>query len=321
MLLSFFESLQFALGITAPIFLLVILGIVLRRLRWIDETFINTASSLVFSIGLPTVLFINIVKAPLAELVSFKLISVGVSGTLLVFFLFWLTAPLFVSQRREVGVFVQGSYRGNMGIIGLAFCLSAYGDEGIVTISLYMAILTILFNILAVFILTKTLNDNFDQDALNKAIFKNIVKNPLIIAICMALILSAINAPLPEVLMQTGGYISNMTLPLALICIGGSISLKELRASSRVSIAATLCKLIAAPAIILGIAIPFGFSPMELGVLFLMSAAPTATASYIMVQAMKGNGILAANIVVLTTLLSIVTVSAGIVLLRSTGLI
>ncbi|GAB1256415.1 AEC family transporter [Aurantivibrio plasticivorans] len=321
MFLSFFESLQFALGITAPIFLLVILGISLRRLGWIDEAFINKASSLVFSVGLPTVLFINIVQAPLAQLVSFKLIGVGLSGTLLVFFLFWLVAPMFVNHKKEVGVFVQGGYRGNMGIIGLAFCLSAYGDDGVVTISIYMAILTILYNILAVFILTKTLSDSFDQQALTKAIFRNIVKNPLIIAICLALLLSAVNAQLPYTLMQTGAYISDMTLPLALLCIGGSISLKELRASSGVSLAASMSKLIVAPAIILAIAMPFNFAPMELGVLFLMSAAPTATASYIMVQAMNGNGTLAANIVVLTTLLSIVTVSTGIVLLRSASLI
>ncbi len=75
-------------------------------------------------------------------------------------------------------------------------------------------------------------------------------------------------------------------------------------------------KLVLVPAATVALAIPFSFSQLEMGVIFLMAAAPTATASYIMVQAMRGNGVLAANIIVLSSLGSVLSGSLGIVILR-----
>lgn len=317
---SFFETLYFALEITAPIFLLVILGIGLKRIQLINDTFIQSASALVFSIGLPTLLFMNIAQNSLGDVINIKLIGIGLISTLFIFILLVLTAPIFVKQKRDRGVFIQGGFRGNLGIVGLAFCLNAYGDAGAATVSIYMAILTILYNILAVGILTKTLADDKDSQLL-KTILLNILKNPIVISIALALLFSATSLTISPVLQQTGNYISDLTLPLALICIGGSISLKELRLSSFTATATTIAKLVVAPAIMIAAALPFGFSSMELGIVFLMASAPTATASYIMVQAMKGNGTLAANIVVMTTLGSVITVSAGIVVLRQLGMI
>ncbi|MGH1471341.1 MAG: AEC family transporter [Cellvibrionaceae bacterium] len=317
---SFFETLHFALGITAPIFLLVILGIGLRRIHLIDDHFIHSASALVFNIGLPTLLFINIAQTSLSNVINIKLIIVGLFSTLIIFILLFIFASFFVKNKKDRGVFIQGGFRGNLGIVGLAFCLNAYGDQGAATISIYMAILTILYNILSVGILTKTLTDDHDTRVLKK-ITVNILKNPIVISIFLALLFSFFNLHLNPILKQTGSYVSDLTLPLALICIGGSISLKELRLSSFTATMTTIAKLLIAPIIMIGIALPFNFSKMELGIVFLMAAAPTATASYIMVQAMKGNGTLAANIVVMTTLGSIVSVSVGIIVLRGWGLI
>ncbi len=317
---AFLDTLSFALSITAPIFLLVVLGIGLRRIRFIDDHFINSASALVFNIGLPTLLFINIAQTSLSNIVNLKLLAVGLGSTFIIFLLLVVLSPLFIKNIKDRGVFVQGGFRGNLGIIGLAFCLNAYGEQGIATVSIYMAVLTILYNILAVTILTKTLSDEKDSK-IAKKIFFNILKNPIVIAITIALIFSALSISLNSIVKQTGDYISAMTLPLALICIGGSISLKELRLSSSTSIITVIVKLLLVPVIMVSVAIPFNFSKMELGIVFLMAAAPTATASYIMVQAMKGNGTLAANIVVLTTLGSILSVSIGIVLLRGWALI
>ncbi|MGI1678700.1 MAG: AEC family transporter [Cellvibrionaceae bacterium] len=317
---SFFETLYFALGITAPIFLLVILGIGLRRIHLIDDHFINSASALVFNIGLPTLLFINIAQTSLSSVINIQLIAVGLFSTLLIFLLLVITASFFVKNKKDQGVFIQGGFRGNLGIVGLAFCLNAYGDQGAATVSIYMAVLTILYNILAVGILTKTLQDEKDS-RMTKKITLNILKNPIVISITFALVFSSTNLQLNSIVKQTGNYISDLTLPLALICIGGSISLKELRLSSFTATATTTAKLLVAPIIMIAVALPFGFTKMEMGIIFLMAAAPTATASYIMVQAMKGNSTLAANIVVMTTLGSILSVSLGIVLLRGWELI
>ncbi len=311
---SFVDSLNFALAITLPIFILVVLGIVLKRLRFINDQFIESASKLVFTIGLPSLLFITVVKTNVDTLLNFKLIAVGLGSTLVIFIALTLLAVATIRNSRERGIFVQGSFRGNMGIVGLAFCLNAYGDAGIAMASVYMAALTILYNLLSVITLTHSLSTS--QNQLAKQIVINIVKNPIVISIVLGFCVSISHIPIHPILMESGDYLAQMTLPLALLCIGGSINLKELRQSSFVSFFTVLMKLVLVPAATVALAIPFSFSQLEMGVIFLMAAAPTATASYIMVQAMRGNGVLAANIIVLSSLGSVLSGSLGIVILR-----
>ncbi len=311
---SFVESLNFALAITLHIFILVVLGIVLKHLRFINDQFIESASKLVFTIGLPSLLFITVVKTNVDTLLNFKLIAVGLGSTLVIFIALTLLAVATIRNSRERGIFVQGSFRGNMGIVGLAFCLNAYGDAGIAMASVYMAALTILYNLLSVITLTHSLSTS--QNQLAKQIVINIVKNPIVISIVLGFCVSISHIPIHPILMESGDYLAQMTLPLALLCIGGSINLKELRQSSFVSFFTVLMKLVLVPAATVALAIPFSFSQLEMGVIFLMAAAPTTTASYIMVQAMRGNGVLAANIIVLSSLGSVLSGSLGIVILR-----
>lgn len=316
---SFFATLNFALQITAPIFILVVLGMAFKRLRLINDGFITSASWLVFSVGLPTLLFVNIVQTDFHAVVNLRLLVVGIVATLLAFAALYLAAVVFIGERAERGIFVQGSFRGNMGVIGLAFCINAYGNAGLATASLYMAVLTVLYNVLSVYVLTQTLTTG--GEGMLKRVVTNVGKNPIVVSIVLAAGFSYFSLGVPAILMHAGEYISAMTLPLALLCIGGSINLRELRLSSHIPVLSVLNKLVLIPAATVAIAWPLGFSTMEMGVLFLMASAPTATASYIMVHAMGGKGTMAANIVVLSTLLSVVSVSAGIVVLKGLNVI
>lgn len=316
---EFLASFSAALGITAPIFIIVVLGIAIKRLRLIHDAFIESASKVVFNLGLPCLLFITIIKTDLNTVFNVQLILVGLGSTLLIFLVLVAVSTGIVKVKRERGIFVQGSFRGNMGIIGLAFCLNAYGQTGIALASVYMACLTILYNLLSVVTLTHSLRS--DQQSFGRQVIVSIFKNPIVISIVLGFLVVGIKLPLHPILVQSGEYLAQMTLPLALLCIGGSINLKELRQSSFVSIATVTMKLAIVPTASVLLALPFNFSPMELGVVYLMAASPTATASYIMVKAMNGNGVLAANIVVVSTLASVFTGSIGIVLLRGFQLI
>lgn len=316
---SFLSTLNFALGITFPIFILVVLGIVFKRLQVINQGFISSASWLVFSVGLPVLLFVTIVQTDFDEVINLRLVLVGLAATIIIFLALYLAAIAFIPERDDRGIFVQGSFRGNMGIVGLAFSVNAYGSAGLATASLYMAVLTILYNVLSVYVLTHTLTRG--DGGMFKRILLNIAKNPIVISIVLALLFSYFEIGVHAALMQSGEYISEMTLPLALLCIGGSINLKELRLASRIPLWTVLCKLVFVPAAMVAMAYPFGFSNMELGVVFLMASAPAATVSYIMVHAMGGKSTMAANIVVVSTLASVVSVSAGIVVLRGMDMI
>ena len=313
------EALSYAFSITGPVFVMMGLGLALRRLRVIDHNFIEISSKLVFTVCLPILLFLSIQNAPIPGRESALILFVGVVCTLLAFVLLSLIARLVVPDARDRGVFVQGSFRSNLGILGLAFAAKAYGEEGLALASIIMAVLTILYNILSVV----TLNQSLQQQGNSRvwAAITGIAKNPLIIAIVLSLLLKFLSIRLPEVILDAGAYVASMTLPLALLCIGGTLSLSGLKRSSKVAAWASLFKLIIIPGGTLAVAVALGIQGLGLGVLFLLVAVPTAAASYIMVEAMKGNAELAANIVALSTLLSVFSVSAGLFILKTLELI
>lgn len=305
------ENIGFSLSVTAPIFIVLILGVYLKHINFINDNFIDISARLVFNVSLPLLLFFSILHTPLEQSANLPLILYAACATVVMFlFLEWWAKRLQPVEDR--GVFVQGSFRANMGFIGLAYCINAYGDAGLTSASLYLGLITIVFNILSVITLNRAMHH--DQNVM--AIIKGIAKNPLIIGITAGLIVSALHIPVPAVAAKAGQYFASMALPLALLCTGGSLNFHELKHNPHKTLYTTIAKLFVVPFCITTGGIVFGFRGIELGVLFLMSSAPTASASYVMVKAMKGNDKLAANIIALTTLGSIVSVSLGIMILR-----
>ncbi|RMF15087.1 MAG: AEC family transporter, partial [Gammaproteobacteria bacterium] len=148
---------------------------------------------------------------------------------------------------------------------------------------------------------------------------RGVFSNPLILAILLALPCAALDLQLPGWLDTAGHYFAQMTLPLALICVGASLSLDVIRRAGRLALTATLARLLVLPGIQLGLAAAFGLNGMALGTLFLMLASPTATASFIMVKSMGGDSDLAAAIVAFSTLLSFLTLALGLTCLRALG--
>lgn len=314
---AFMQSLSFSFSITGPIFAVLALGVYLRRIGLINDNFIDVGSKLVFNVTLPALLFLSISQTHISDTANVPLVAFGLIATILVYLMLELLAAWLVPKREDRGVVVQGGFRSNMGIIGLAYCINAFGDAGLVAASLYLALVTILYNILAVITLNRSLNHSGGL----AATFKGIVRNPLIISIVAALVVAGLEWELPELLIHSGGYFSQMTLPLALLCTGASLDFSALRADLSSAMVSALCKLLVVPLLLIAAGIALGFRGLELGVLALMSSAPSAAASYIMVRAMGGNSALAANIIVLTTIGSLFTTSCLMMLLRSFALL
>lgn len=310
---------SFAVHITAPIFCILALGIVFKRIGLINDEFASLGSALVFKVTLPCLLFVKIVETDFLHQLPLLLVGYALAATVAVFLVLDLLLAPVVGEAADRGVFVQGAYRSNMGIIGLAYCLSAFGESVIGVASIYLAVLTTLFNVLAVITLTRHQDVPPGRNP-RTMVLMGIVKNPLILAIAAAVLIAVAELPVPQILLHTGGYFAQMTLPLALLCAGASIRLQEFQ-SSRPLYWATLGKLFLVPlAITLG-GILIGLRGVELGVLFLMSASPTAAASYPMAQALGGNRHLAAAIIAATSLGSILSATLGIFVLRSLQLI
>jgi predicted permease len=301
------------INVTGPIFILVAIGVVLKRIDFVDDKFIQTSSKLVFSLCLPLLLFTTISASDLKETFNLALLNFSVVASVAAFLFSWIVAIAFVSPRSDRGVFIQACFRSNLGVVGLALCANAYGDQGLALASLLMATLTVTYNILSVGILSFYAG----HESLSlKRVFIDILKNPLIIAIILAVIVSAIQIPVPRIILSAGEYLGSLALPLALLGTGAGMNLKAIRDSSLITILAVVMKTALIPLAVTLAAIMLGFEGVILGSLFLMFASPTATASFIMVKSMGGNDALAANLIMVTTLVSILTSSLGLFLLR-----
>lgn len=316
---EYLTQLHYSFSVTGPIFIMLGLGIALRRYRVIEDKFIETGSKLVFTVTLPALLFLSVVKADLAQIGNLNLLLFALVANVATYLLFEILAHWLVKDKNETGVVIQGAFRANTGIIGLAYVTNAFGDNGLVVGSLYVAAITVLYNILAVITLTRS---SSNAQTLNfPYLLRSIIKNPLIISICAAIPFSLLQIDIPAVLLKSGNYFADMTLPLALLCTGASLDLKQLRQDSANAHYSSCGRLIIAPLLITLAGYYFGFRELELGIIFLMSAAPTAASSYVMARSMGANSKLAANIIALTTLGSLFTCSLGITILTTLSLV
>lgn len=315
----FFSTLSFTLNVTAPVFILVFLGLLFGKIGLINDEFNRVASRLVFNVTLPTLVFLTLLHTDLTQVFAFDLLAYAALVTLAAFgWLIWHARYIIANE--DKGVFVQGSFRGNLGILGLALAANQYGDEGLALTSILLALLIVLYNLLSVVALNLW-RDTTDGKGVNwRRIVSDIIKNPLIIAVFIAIPTSLYQVPLPAVVLKVGDYFSSMTLPLALLCIGAALDLSALRETSGLALKATAYKLLLLPVPMVFGAWLLGYEGMTLGVLFLVFSCPTAAASYVMARAMGGNAVLAANIVALTTLFGTLTISIGVFALHWFGL-
>ena len=311
------STFDFAITVIGPVLVLLIMGNVLLRAKLINDEFVATGSKLVFTVALPALLFISISQADFSKAANPVLIITGLTGTLGYFLLLMLASHLMVPNRQATGVVTQGGFRANMGIIGLAYCAQTYGNDGLAAASVYLGMVTILFNVLSVFIL------NFYQEGKRSLTsqIEGILKNPLIIAIVIALPFSYFDWQLPVLLTTTGEYFAQLTLPLALLCTGASLQFRSFSADWFSISLSSLSKCVFYPAVMVGVAYAAGLRGMPLGIVLLMTIAPTAAASYVMVRTLGGDYRLAASIIAITTVLSLPLTIAAFDFLSGQGLL
>ncbi len=305
------------LATTLPVFVMVFIGLGLRKLRWIDAAFVNTASALVFKATLPTLIFLSILRADLETAFNPGMLAFFALATLGSFALTWAWA-IWRVPRVDRGVYVQGAFRGNCGIVGLALAANLYGDYGLSAGGILLGLVIICYNILSVVVL---LAYQTEHKLSWRQILLDIARNPLILSVLIAIPVAWAEISLPEWIMTSGDYFASLTLPLALLCIGATVSLSAIRKERGPAMGASAFKMVTLPALCTLAAWAAGFRGPELGLMFLYFASPTAAASFVMVKALGGNARLAANIIAITTLMASITVTFGVFILQSAGLI
>lgn len=316
------DNLIYSLNATMPIFFVMVVGYVLRRIGMIDDHFIKVANKLCFKVTLPCMLLINMLDCDIKEIFDGKYVLYCALTTVICIVIIWFLAKICLRDKTLVGEFVQCSYRGSAAILGIALVTNICGNSTIT--SLMMLGSVPLYNVFAVTILTfespqRSANES-RKDGIIKSL-KGIATNPIILGIIGGMLLSLIDFKLMTVPRKMITSIGSLTTPLALLCIGGGFEGRKAIKKIIPTVVATAIKLVIQPAVFLPVAIMMGFDADKIVAALIMLGAPTTATSYIMSRSLGHEGVLSASIVVLTTLLSAFTITGWVFVLRSMGYI
>jgi predicted permease len=313
------DNIIFTGNVVAPVFLLVALGYFVKKINVINENFVDVTSKFVFNVSLPALVFINIAEIDLSTAIDLKQISYIYAATLISFLVIWLLAIPFIKDAKNQSVFVQGAFRSNFAIVGFAIISKLFGSSALGKAAIILAFILPLYNVLAVIILTVPFRK---ERKLNlKSTLIEIILNPLIVAVIVGLPFSYFKIKIPSVLNLTAGFLAELALPLALVGIGGSLNLQNIKKASGLAFTSSAIKVILIPLFLTLGSYYFGYRGLDLGIMFILFACPTAIVSFIMAEAMGANSKLAGNIVLISTVASVFTIAAGIVILKELSLI
>lgn len=314
------EQLFFSLNATIPVFLVMVLGYLLKNFHVVDEPFVKTLNSFNYKITLPVLLFRDIAESDFYSVWDTKYVLYCFLVTLSCIVVIWCLVGLLYKNKAQLGELIQSSYRSSAAVLGIAFIQNIYGTSGMAPL---MIIGTVpLYNIAAVLILSFT---GPNAHGLNRASLKSSVKgiltNPIIIGILLGMLVSACKISFPVIITKTINNVSVLATPLALIGLGAGFEGRKALKQVAPTAVATFLKLVALPCIFLPLAVSMGFTEEKLVAILIMLGSPTTVSCYIMAKNMGHEGTLTSSVVVATTFLSSITLTAFLFLLRSMGLI
>lgn len=320
------DSFIYSLNATIPIFLVMIIGWLIKKWGIIDDNFVNKANKYVFSVALPFLLFKDIAESDIRSQFDIRFVLYCMIVTTVCFAGIWIFTELFMKDDSQKGSFVQGSFRGSAAILGVAFIQNVYDSSGMAPLMIVSAVP--LYNIFSVIVLTFKAHPENEENGrveektgggnIKKAII-NIVKNPIIIGIVLGIPFSVLGITFLPIIDKTINSIAQTATPIALIAIGAGFEGRKAIKKIKPTVAASFIKLIGQAALFLPLAVAMGFRNQELMAILIMLASPSTVSGYIMAKNMHNDGVLASSIVVLTTLLSAVTLTGWIFLMRFLG--
>ncbi|MCL2571590.1 MAG: AEC family transporter [Defluviitaleaceae bacterium] len=311
------DNFIFSINTVAPLFLVLFLGLILKKKGFLSESFVSVGNKVVFYIALPASIFLSVYTAELGDLLDWGFVAFAVGASLVGFFGIWFISAIFIKNKPILGAFAQGAFRGNFAFLGMPLLINLAGEAGEARAALIMAFVLPVYNICTVLILAAC------SDSAKKVGFKTIiltiVKNPFIIAIAIAFGFQLLNIRLPFIISTTVRYGANMATPLALICLGAGMTFQGFDAKFKYALGASLIKVLVLPVIFVIVGYLMGFRNYDIAAFLILGGIPSAIAGYAMVVQMGGDGYIAGTIVVISTLFSAFTLTIFIYILRTIG--
>ena len=315
------ENFIYSINVTMPIFLVMVIGYILKQIGMLNDNFVTVANKFNFKVTLPFMLFKDIAGVDIKAVFDIKYVLFCAIVSTICFWVVWGTAKLLVRDKTIRGAFVQSSFRGSAAVMGLAFIQNIYGSSAMGPLMIVSAVP--LYNIFSVIVLTFEANDStgIDKKAKIRQAGINICKNPIILSILAGLIVGLLEIQFPTLVNKTVSNVAQMATPLALITIGAGFEGRKALAKIAPTMAASMIKLVLQPLVFLPVAAWMGFSGEKMIAILIMLASPTTPSCYIIAKSMNNDEVLTASVIVTTTLMAAFTLTGWIFLLKTLGYI
>ncbi|MBO4324141.1 MAG: AEC family transporter [Lachnospiraceae bacterium] len=315
------DTFLFSLNATLPVFITIMIGYILKRFGFFDEKFTEAADRFTFRVTLPVLLFTDIATSNLGSSydIKFMLFCMGVSCA--AFFLIWGGAVLFLRNREQIGAFTMASFRGSAAVLGIALVTNIYGSTGLAPLMVVSVVP--FYNAFSVIVLTiyaKRPEGEEKKIPFGKILFQ-VITNPLIIAVALALPFALFRIHIPTIPAKVLSNFATIATPFALVILGAGFEFRSSRQKLGLTLTASFIKVLLLPLLFVPAAVWFGFRDEALVAISVMLASPSTVACYIMARNMRNDAQLVSGIVMVTTLMSSVTITALVFVLRSLGLI
>lgn len=313
------ESFWIAVNAVVPFFCYLALGYGARRLGTVDTPFLDRLTKLIFSIMFPFMTFNNIYAAGRDAVPSLKLLLyVGLAILAVEGLGLWLV-PKCIRENPRRGVIIQALYRSNFVLFGIPLTATLYGtDQTSIAAMLAAEVLTI-YNITSVIILE--LFNSQGEKIQAKSLLGKLFRNPMLQGCCVGLLFFFLGIRLPKCLESPISSFANMTTPLAMFALGGTMEFDALRRNARVLLRTVVAKLLLIPLILVGLGYALGLRGIELFLVVAVFGTPVASGSYPMAMNMGGDGPLAGQLVFTSTVAAVLTLFLWIFAMSALGLL
>lgn len=308
------DNLIFSLNATVPVFMMIVLGMVLKKLNWIDDILAQKMNKFVFLLPLPVLLFEDLATIDFWQVWDTKFVLFCFVVTLFSIILVTLLSYLFKNKKNQ-GEFIQASYRSSAALLGIALIQNIYGHA---TMAPLMIIGSVpLYNIMAVIVLSLFTDDH---QGISKGLWlktiKGILTNPILIGIVVGLVWSLLKLPMPSMLEKTVHNVANVATPMGLMAMGATFHFKDALGEIKMALLASFIKLFGFCMIFLPVAISLGFMKEQLIAILVMLGSATTVSCYVMAKNMGHQGILTSTVVMMTTVLSGFSITMWLYILR-----
>jgi hypothetical protein len=293
----------------SPVFILIILGNLLRRIGVPELSFWHASDKLIYWVLIPALLFHHVSQITLSSIMIANYAVVILSGLFVVTTLSFIAGKLFGYTPQIWTSLMQGAARHNA-FIALAIAGSLFGNKGLALGAIFMVILIPIINIVIVSVMASTLNQEEGNNSRSSTfdVLFELIKNPFILAIAAGLVISFVDAERIIIIHDATGLLGSAALPIMLLSIGANIKIREISLAITPIIIANVLKLLIFPIVVFFVAKSVNLSLFETTVAVIFAAVPTAASSYSLAKQFGGETQLMTSIITIQVALSFITI-------------